>query len=209
MSALPQPGPSRTRLEEGPDVYRIALEVADALDRADLDLWAAGVRSCLDAAGTTARQQHLVVELVRLSHTREIAREGLGPAIAGALARLEIGLGRIDVPAQPLYAAMRELADHLELGGGGRWLARLRAVATDRERTAAARLERRAAVLARMVPGAAGLPAGSRERVDAVAQRLPRHRGDAEETMAYLTFALQPPAPSRRLDGPAPEADAR
>ncbi len=204
MSAIPSPGPSRSldrsRLDEAPDAYAIALEVADRLDQAGLDLWASGVRACLDASGSTERQQHLVVELVRLRDMSMIRRESLQPDIERALARLEIGLGTIDVPDQPLYTAVRDLADHLELHGGRRWLARLRTVMGDAERTAAARLQRLGALLERMVPGGEGLPEGTGGRVEAVRARLPRHR-DLDRTARYVCFALQPPQPSRRVPG--------
>jgi hypothetical protein len=200
---MPQQIPSRSRLDDAPDAYAIALSVADQLDGAGLDLWAAGVRSCLDAEGSTARQEHLVVELVRLSRMSMVRQQGLESEIAGALARLQVGLGRIDLPVQPLYTAVRELADHLELNGGRRWLGRLRTVMSDADRTADARLRRLAAVLELMQPGTPGLPEGASSRVDAVAVRLPRHR-DVEDTARYVTFALRPPQPSRRTPTQGP-----
>lgn len=180
-------------------MYQIALDVADRLDHAEMDLWAAGIRGCMDASGTTARQRHLVVELTRLSHMSTIRRQGLSADIEAALARLELGLGQVDVAAQPLYSAMRDLVDHLELNGGNRWLERLRTVMGDPHRTATERLRRLGAVLDLMTAGVPGLPLGSVERVRAVSVRLPRHM-TAPETSEYLEFALQPPQPSRRRD---------
>lgn len=184
-------------------MYSIALGVADALDRANLDLWASGVRACLDAPSTLQRQQHLTVELVRLRDTAEVDRAGCLPDIAMALDRLEVGLGTVDVAIQPLYSAMRVLADHLELNGGRRWLQRLRVVAHDPDRTAEARMARLAALLDRMAPGAEGLPEGSAQLVRAVAERLDRH-ADAATVARYLAFALRPPAPSRATEAPVP-----
>ena len=203
----PQTRPtSRSLLDEGRADYELALGVADRLDEAHMDLWAAGVRACLDAPGTTERQRHLVLELTRLSHTSTVRRAGLGEDVAGALARLELGLGSIDLPAQPLYDAMRGLAEHLELHGGRRWLDRLRTVVGDAERLPAVRVQRLALLLERMVPGEAGLPEGTAPLVEAVRGRLPRR--DHGAAVATLVFALQPPQPSRRLAG-ADDADPR
>ena len=191
--------PAPSRLEEGREVYTLALDVAKALDRAGLDLWAAGIRACLDAPTSLARQQHLTVELVRLRDTGDLRRAGCAEDIDSALSRLELGLGSIDIPQQPLYTATRNLADHLELNGGRRWLARLRAVVTDPDRGPEARLERFDALAERMVPGAEGLPEGSSSLVRAVRGRIGRHL-DVEAVVRYLVFALMPPAPSRIID---------
>ena len=205
MPAPAHPHAPRSRLDQAPDAYRIALEVADQLDGRGLDLWAAGVRSCLDATGSTARQQHLAAELIRLSQMRAVRQEGLILPIREALARLEAGLGDLDVPSQPLYTAARDLADHLEIGGGRRWLGRLRAVLADPERTATARLERVVTVLQRMrdeagtaASGGTTLPEGTATRAESVLARIPRHH-DVEQIARYLAFALHPPQPSRRL----------
>lgn len=206
--ANPTPPALRSRLDEGRAVYELALHVADRLDGAHMDLWAAGVRACLDAPGTTERQQHLALELTRLSHTSTVRRAGLGEDIARALAQLEFGLGSVDLPAQPLYEATRALAEHLELHGGRRWLGRLRTVVQDTERVPEARLQRLALLLDRMVPGMQGLPEGTAPLVSAVRGRLPRR--DHDQAMATLTFALQPPQPSRRLPGDGlPDTDQR
>ncbi|HUG86208.1 MAG TPA: hypothetical protein VMM13_16710 [Euzebya sp.] len=200
MPAAHQTTPAlRSRLDEGRAVYELALNVADQLDSAHMDLWAAGVRACLDAPGTTQRQRHLVLELTRLSHTSTVRRAGLSEDIAGALTRLELGLGNVDLPAQPLYEAMRALAEHLELHGGRRWLGRLRAVVQDAERVPAARLQRLGLLLDRMAPGLPGLPEGTAPLVSAVRGRLPRR--DHDRAMETMTYALQPPQPSRRLPG--------
>lgn len=183
----------------------MALEIADALDAADFDLWAAGIRACLDADGTTARQLHLMVELTRLSTMRTIRAQGLDRRIGAALGRLDIGLGQIDLPVQPLYSAMRNLVDHLELHGGARWIARMRTVVTDPQRSASVRVQRLEAVLQAMEPGAPGFSVGAAELVMAVTTRLPRHNA-AEETAAFMAFALTPPKPSRvlpRTESPA------
>jgi hypothetical protein len=215
MPAPTSPGAARSRLAQAPQAYRLALDVADRLDQRGLDLWAAGLRACLDAPGSTARQHHLAVELIRLSCLPAVRAAGLAPALRDALDHLQAGLGPLDVPAQPLYAAARDLAEHLEVEGGRRWLARLRAVALDDEHTAAARLRRLTAVLQRMRDVAVGghpaadvapgdaLPVGTTPRVDAVLGRIPRHR-DADEAATYLAFALQPPQPSRRAARPRP-----
>jgi len=195
--------PAPSRLEEGREVYTLALDVAKALDRAGLDLWAAGIRACLDAPSSLARQQHLTVELVRLRDTGDLRRAGCAEDIERALSRLELGLGSIDVPQQPLYTATRNLADHLELNGGRRWLARLRTVITDPDRGAAARVERLDALAERMVPGAEGLPEGSASLVRAVRGRLNRHL-DMDAVALHLAFALTPPAPSRIRDDQQP-----
>lgn len=180
-------------------MYRLALRVADALDDAGLDLWASGIRSCLDARTTLARQQHLVVELVRLRQSSAIRVAGCADDVEQALARLELGLGEVDVPQQPLYSAVRGLADHLELAGGRTWLRRLRAVVFDPDRSPAARVTRLGEVVARMEPGTDGLPEGSTPLVRAVLERLDRHR-DQRTVAAYLEFALTPPAPSRSAE---------
>lgn len=200
MPSAHQTSPApRSRLDEGRAVYELALAVADKLDLAHMDLWAAGVRACLDAPGTTDRQRHLALELTRLSHTSTVRRAGLGQDIARALARLEVGLGTMDMPAQPLYEAARALAEHLELHGGRRWLDRLRTVVADPERLPAVRLQRLGLLLDRMVPGTAGLPEGTAPLVSAVHGRLPRR--DHDHAVDTLTFALRPPQPSRRLAG--------
>ncbi|CAN5189026.1 hypothetical protein BH23ACT9_BH23ACT9_08530 [soil metagenome] len=211
MPAANQTRPApRTRLDEGRGVYELALGVADRLDAAQMDLWAAGVRSCLDAEGTTQRQQHLALELTRLSHTSTARRDGLSQDIARALTTLQLGLGSVDLPAQPLYDATRGLAEHLELHGGRRWLNRLRAVVQDLERVPGIRLQRLDLLLEKMGPGAEGLPEGTAARISAVRGRLPRHQVDTHEghaaaaAIATLTFALRPPQPSRRMPhGPA------
>lgn len=191
--------PAPSRLEEGREVYRLALRTADALDAAGLDLWAGGIRSCLDAHTTLARQQHLVVELVRLKHSNAIRVAGCATEVEQALSRLELGLGQVDVPQQPLYSAVRALADHLELAGGRTWLRRLRAVAFDPDRSPAARVARLGEVVSRMKPGVEGLPEGSGPLVRAVLERLDRHR-DQRTVATYLEFALTPPAPSQRTE---------
>lgn len=205
MSGSAHPRP-RSRLDEGREVYELALGVADRLDDAGMDLWAAGVRACLDAEGTTERQRHLAAELIRLSHTSVARRAALVADIRRALSRLELGLGDLDVPEQPLYDAMRGLAEHLELDGGRRWLIRLRTVLEDHERAADARLRRLAVLLDRMVPGTPGMPEGAAERVRAVRERLSRYR-DAERAAAYLAFAVRAPQPSRRLAADGGHAD--
>lgn len=187
---------TRSRLEEAEDVYRHARKIADALDEDGRDLWAAGLRSCLDAVGTTERQRHLAAELARLADTSWARRSGLREEIATSRRKLAIALGRDDTPFQPIYVAVRDLAEHLELNGGRRWLSRLRAVALDGERDAAARLARLGALLEHMQPGVAGLPEGSSARVRAVRERLGRH-ADAEALAAYVRFALRSPPPSR------------
>lgn len=207
MSAHARPTP-RSRLDEGREVYAIALAVADRLDEAGMDLWAAGVRSCLDAPGSTGRQWHLVAELTRLSRTSVARRAGLVEDISRALARLEIGLGRIDVAEQPLYDAMRGLAEHLELHGGRRWLTRLRTVLADAERLPAARLDRLAQLLDLMAPEAPGIPEGTTAHVRAVRERLPRHR-PSDRAADWLAFAVRPPQPSRRLADPGVVPAAR
>lgn len=196
----------RSRLDEGREVYEIALGLADRLDEAQMDLWAAGVRSCLDATGSTARQRHLVLELTRLSHTSVVRRAGLAGSMTGALSRLALGLGTVDLPAQPLYEAVRGLAEHLELHGGRRWLGRLRAVVADAERVPEVRVERLAQLLDRMVPGTEGLPEGTAPLVGAVRSRLPRR--DHAGAIETLAFALQAPQPSRKLPGDAAPAAA-
>lgn len=207
MPAANQTRPApRSRLEEGREVYEIALGIANRLDEAHMDLWAAGVRACLDAPRSTARQRHLVLELTRLSRTSVVRRDGLVEEVSQALARLALGLGSIDLPAQPLYESMRGLAEHLELHGGHRWLTRMRTVAGDTEREPEICLQRLIHLLDRMVPGAEGLPAGTSPLVGAVRGRLPR-RGHAE-ALDTLTFALQPPQPSRHLpEGVAADRD--
>lgn len=195
--------PAPSRLEEGREVYAIALGVADALDRAGLDLWAGDVRSCLDAPRSLQRQQHLVVELLRLRDTPEARRAGCSEDIQRALQRLQLGLGSIDVPQQPLYTSVRTLADHLELQGGRRWLSRLRAVAADPDRPAETRMERLAAVLQRMEPGVEGVPEGTAPLVRAVLSRLDRHV-DVAAVARYVGYALTPPAPSRAGSTPLP-----
>jgi hypothetical protein len=201
------PAPS-SRLEEGREVYHLALGIADALDDAGMDLWAGGLRACLDADGTTARQTHLALELTRLSHTSIVRRAGLDRDVADALDRLRLGLGSVDAPAQPLYTAVRELADHLELHGGRRWLQRLRAVVHDTSRTAAVRVARMGQLLERMAPGAAGMPEGSAARVEAVVVRLPRQR-EVDAAADAVAFALRPPQASRRVSEGPPTADGR
>lgn len=188
--------PAPSRLESGREVYGLVLSVAEALDRAGLDLWAGGVRSCLDAPSSLERQQHLIVELVRLRDVHAVRRAGCTDKITAALARLELGLGSLDIPMQPIYSATRDLADHLELSGGRKWLTRMRAVINDPERTADARVERFGQLLDRMEPGAEGLPEGSGPLVRGVRQRLERH-ADIELLARHLRFALTAPAPSR------------
>lgn len=187
---------SRSRLDAGDHVYGRVLALADALDADGQDLWAAGLRTCLDAGGSTRRQRHMAAELTRLRDTTWARRSGNRDEIDSAIRHLEVALGRDSSQYQPLYEALRELSDHLELNGGRRWLKRLRTVVLDPERDAPARLERLATVLAHMEPGVEGLPEGSAQRVRAVRSRLGRHT-DIEEQMLFVRFALRGPAASR------------
>lgn len=189
-----------------PVVYELALEIAAALDRQALDLHACTIRGCLDASDTRSRHQHLQVEMERLTQLPAIRASQLGPDIAAAVRRLQALTGVDHTPAQPLYVAMRDLVDHLELNGSGRWVQRLRAVVRDPSRTAASRMQRLADVLTAMSPGSAGLPLGSINRVQAVVQRLPRQT-DPDLAMKYLEFATQPPLPSRLRQSGASDVD--
>lgn len=189
-----------------PVVYRMALEIADRLDGLDRDLWAGTLRSCLDAERTKARHLHLQAELLRLSHTTVVRRDPtLRHQVTDTLARLEALLGVRQTAVQPLYAAMRDLVDHLELSGGRRWVARLATVVTDGDRSPETRLERLAVVLAAMTPQAVGVPLGSATLVTAVTGRLGQQR-NAAEAVRYLVFATRPPCSSSRVQSgqPAP-----
>lgn len=188
----------RSRLDDAPDAYGHALEVANQLDDAGFDLWAGDVRSCLDASSSTARQHHLILELSRLLQMSDVRRASLVPPITQALQRLHAGVGTIDLTIQPLYTALRDLADHLESTGAQRWLGRLRAVLHDSERASGARVDRLGKVLAAMTPDATGVPLGAADRVRAVTTRLPRF-ATTPNVAAYLALAVQPPAPSRRV----------
>lgn len=180
-----------------PAVYDQALRIADALDLRELDLYACTVRACLDAADTAARHEHLQVEMTRLSELAAIRRGAPAADIAAVLRHLRTVTGIAANPYQPLYAAMRDLVDHLELAGAGRWLRRLRLVMHEPDLPAALTIRRLATLLGAMSPGALGLPLGSANRVQAVAQRLPRH-DDHARSIRYLQFATRAPQPSRR-----------
>lgn len=104
-------------------------------------------------------------------------------------------------PAQPLYEALRNLADQLQLDGQARWLARLRYVALDTSFTALTRLERLdhvicSALMDESLP--AGLLTACRVRLEAIV--------DAERSAKMATYALWPPAPkSDRSHGSSPD----
>ncbi|MEE8602119.1 hypothetical protein [Euzebya tangerina] len=186
----------RSQLDDAPDAYRHALDIAGALDDAGLDLWAGDLRSCLDADSSTARQHHLILELTRLAGMSDVKRAGLDAVISRAVAYLAAGVGETDLPVQPLYSALRDLADHLEVHGAQRWLGRLRTVLHDTSRTSAARVHRLSRLLEAMTPDATGVPLESADKVRAVLTRLPRHV-DTPNVAAYLALAVQRPAPSR------------
>lgn len=188
--------PTRSRLEETRPVFDAAEDLATDLERAGMDLWAAGLRSCLDGRDQRERLVHLRLELTRLQDTSTVRRLGLRPAVELLLGHLLAGGGLAQDPLEPVYRTLRDLADHLELHGGRRWLARLRHVATDPDRPAPERLARLDALLARMTPGTESLPEGTAVRVRAARERLAR-AASVEGAAQHAALALRAPAPRR------------
>lgn len=184
---------TRSRLVSSEDVYARLDRLAAACAAAGLDLWAANLRSCARWPDGGDRLVHLRLELTRLENSPGARRVGL-LADAGALGAVVAAAVDADEELAwlPLYAAVRDLTDYLELEGGRRWLRRLRAAGAG-EAAPEHRLRRLRAVIGRMGPGTPGLPAGTAARVAAAAARLDRV-SEVVTADRCVRFALAPPA---------------
>lgn len=198
---------------------RLVAQLADAFDAAGLDLWAANLRACLQSPTSLEVARAVRAEAIRLldkpsvkAKARRIpgARDGqvmpagdgvdLVDGLQTVLDRINVEIGEAPSVAQPLYEALRDLADHLQLQGHARWLARLRHVALDTSFTAELRMERLDNVICSALNDEA-LPA---ELLTACRVRL-ESVYDASAAAHMAAAAFRPPVPKTEAAA-APEA---
>jgi hypothetical protein len=186
METLP-----RSRLESNVPLYRRIADLADQLDHAAHDLWAANLRACLDGESAAQIMADLGLELHRLRQSTAARRLRLEDTLDELIATVEAAVGRSEHEHLPLYCALKDLLDTLRLEGGTRWLRRLEAAGGDQEASDSVRVARLAAVLDEMASGASGVPSSTALRAKGVRQRLPRAR-DSAALARYLRAALRP-----------------
>ena len=188
---------------------RLVAQLADAFDGVGLDLWAANLRACLQSPTSLEVARAVRAEAIRLLDKPSVratqrripgAQDGtVLPAAEGVdlvdglqtvLDRINVEIGEAPSVAQPLYAALRDLADDLQLHGHARWLARLRHVALDTSFAESVRMERLDNVICSALTDDA-LPAGllmaCRVRLESVY--------DDEEAAKMAAAAFRPPVP--------------
>ncbi|WP_336249674.1 hypothetical protein [Stomatohabitans albus] len=192
---------------------RLVTHLADAFDAAGLDLWAADLRACLQSPSSLDQARAIQAECMRLiakPSVRATARrpdEGNAPVeqedlVAGlqmVLDRLSVELGEGPSQAQPLYEALRDLADDLQLNNQARWLARLRHVALDTSFTEEVRMERLDNVICSALtddslPG--DLLTACRVRLESIF--------DAQAAAAMAAAAMRPPMPRTPVHAETP-----
>lgn len=198
---------------------RLVARLADAFDQAGLDLWAANLRACLQSPTTLEQARAIRAEGLRLVEKPSVkatarrpiegheppAHEDLVAQLRTVLDRIGVELGEPISLAQPLYEALRDLADDLTLNGQARWLARLRHVALDTSFKAQVRMTRLDNVICSALTDDAlphGLLTACRVRLESVY--------DAESAAEMAAAAFRPPLPKPQDgDGIAHEAPVR
>jgi hypothetical protein len=191
METLP-----RSRLESNVPLYRRVADLADRLDHAAYDLWAANLRACLEGDSAAQIVADLGLELHRLRQSAVARRLRLEDTVEEVIATVEAAVGRSEHEHLPLYCALKDLLDTLRLEGGTWWLRRLEAAGGDQEASDAVLVTCLAALLDEMAPGASGVgapgvPSSAGPRIKGVRQRLPRAR-DSAALARCLRAALRP-----------------
>ncbi|MGH8932381.1 MAG: hypothetical protein ACRDZO_17605 [Egibacteraceae bacterium] len=199
MEALP-----RSRLDSTEPLYVQVADLADRLDSAGQDLWAANLRACLRGNCSTQVLADLGMELHRLRQSNTVRRLRWEGTIEGLIATVQAAVGQPDHPHLPLYCSLKDLLDELRLAGSLPWVRRLEEAG---DRDPATRVAAVATVLDEMVPdastasrpsssapaegpGAPGVLSGLRPRVEGSRQRLARTRDSAAASRS-LAAALR------------------
>lgn len=183
----------RSRLVVSDDVVAALDDLARELDARGADLWAANLRACMRWSSTGARLEHAARELRRLAESPTARREGLRDRVVALRSHVEVAVGSCDDTAQPVYEALHDLVDYLELEGGHHWARRLRAAAAERTVSGEALAAELTEILSQFEPGVPGVPPGGSQRARAACARLAAQLPGSSARL--LRLALAPPSP--------------